>query len=71
MPQVVTWDYAPFSLAELLGTLGGSMGLWLGLGVAELIEIILAVPKLANTQDKKEKINENNTVTDTDIANKY
>ena len=68
---MVTWDYAAFSLAELLGTLGGSMGLWLGLGVAELLEIIVAVPKLANPQDEKQNTNENNTVTDTDIDVKY
>ena len=40
---MVTYNYYPkFSPAEALASLGGSLGLWLGLGVLQLLQLILA-----------------------------
>ena len=33
--EVTSWDYGTFSIAEVLASLGGSMGLWLGVGVVQ------------------------------------
>ena len=39
-------DFMKFDLVEFLSSIGGSLGLWLGLGVLQLLEVILeAVPK--------------------------
>ena len=38
---ITTSDFPKFNPAEFLSTLGGSMGLWLGLGVVQTIEIVL------------------------------
>ena len=42
--EVTHWDYGGFSLAEVLASLGGAMGLWLGVGVVQLLDTILPVP---------------------------
>ena len=34
--KITTTDFVPFSLAESLASLGGSLGLWLGLGLLQL-----------------------------------
>ena len=40
---MVTYNYYPeFSLVEALASLGGSLGLWLGLGVLQLLQLLLA-----------------------------
>ena len=39
--EVTHWDYGAFSLAEVLASLGGAMGLWLGVGVGQLLDMIL------------------------------
>ena len=40
---VVTYNYYPeLSLVEALASLGGSLGLWLGLGVLQLLQLTLA-----------------------------
>ena len=42
--EVTHWDYGAFSLAEVLASLGGAMGLWLGVGVVQLLDTLLPVP---------------------------
>lgn len=46
--QVTITDNLKFYLSTFLSELGGSMGLWLGLGMAQAIELILncVVPRL-------------------------
>ena len=40
---MVTYNYYPeFSLVEAMASLGGSLGLWLGLGVLQLLQLTLA-----------------------------
>ena len=39
--QVTTTDFLPFHLSTLLSDLGGSMGLWLGLGVLQAGQLVL------------------------------
>ena len=39
--KVTTTDFLPFYLTTLLADLGGSMGLWLGLGVLQAIQLLL------------------------------
>ena len=40
---MVTYNYYPeFSLVEALASLGGSLGLWLGLGVLQLLQLLLS-----------------------------
>ena len=39
--QVTTTDFLPFHLSSLLSDLGGSMGLWLGLGVLQAGQLLL------------------------------
>ena len=44
LDQIITLydsDFPGFGWVSLLTDLGGSLGLWLGLGVAQLVEIIL------------------------------
>ena len=50
--EVTSWDYGTFSIAEVLASLGGSMGLWLGVGVVQLLETLLALP----TQDPRRQV---------------
>ena len=50
--EVTSWDYGTFSIPEVLATLGGSMGLWLGVGVVQLLETLLALP----TRDPRLKV---------------
>ena len=40
--QVTTTTFLPFYLTTLLSDLGGSMGLWLGIGVLQVIQLIIA-----------------------------
>ena len=40
--KVTTTDFLPFYLTTLLADLGGSMGLWLGLGVLQVIQLLLS-----------------------------
>ena len=42
--EVTSWDYGAFNWAEMLASLGGSMGLWLGVGVVQLLETLLTFP---------------------------
>ena len=39
--KVTTTDFLPFHLSTLLSDLGGSMGLWLGLGVLQAGQLVL------------------------------
>ena len=50
--EITSWDYGTFSIAEVLASLGGSMGLWLGVGVVQLLETLLALP----TRDSRRKV---------------
>ena len=50
--EITSWDYGTFSIAEVLASLGGSMGLWLGVGVVQLLETLLALP----TRDPTKKV---------------
>ena len=56
LPQtilVTTTFYPKFSLSELLASLGGSMGLWLGLGVLQLVQTMAGVvPAVENIQNR-------------------
>ena len=38
---VTVTDFAPFSLSIFLSNVGGSLGLWLGLGILQLVELPL------------------------------
>ena len=40
--KVTTTDFLPFHLSTLLSDLGGSMGLWLGLGVVQAGQLLIA-----------------------------
>lgn len=42
--QVTHWDYSGFNWSDLLASLGGAMGLWLGVGVVQLLDTILPLP---------------------------
>lgn len=39
--QVIKTDFNEFSLATFLSNVGGSLGLWLGLGMPQLGEVII------------------------------
>ena len=39
--EVTTSPYPTFRLSQALASLGGSLGLWLGLGVAQAVEMAL------------------------------
>ena len=49
--QVTTTDFLPFHLSSLLSDMGGSMGLWLGLGVLQAGQLVLTflVPLICST----------------------
>ena len=55
---MVTYNYYPkFSPVEALASLGGSLGLWLGLGVLQLLQLLLATSlTLVGSFASKEKI---------------
>ena len=38
---VTFFDFPKFSAAEFLSRIGGSLGLWLGLGVVQIISVII------------------------------
>ena len=38
---ITTFYFPKFNIADFLSALGGSMGLWLGLGVVQTFEIIV------------------------------
>ena len=54
---MVTYNYYPeFSLVEALASLGGSLGLWLGLGVLQLLQLLLTtLVSLVGSLMSKEK----------------
>ena len=54
---MVTYNYYPeFSLVEALASLGGSLGLWLGLGVLQLLQLLLTtLVSLVDSLMNKEK----------------
>ena len=54
---MVTYNYYPeFSLVEALASLGGSLGLWLGLGVLQLLQLLLTtLVSLVDSLMSKEK----------------
>ena len=42
---VISTDFVIFTITDFLATLGGSAGLWLGLGVLQILEMLCVLGK--------------------------
>ena len=52
-------EYAPLSISELFSTLGGVIGLWLGVGMLQIVDHGMILAKLCSQFTIKEKKDSN------------